>query len=60
MVSTSPRSRFITLRAYFDPLLGLPVKETDAVESLLVGPSPSEENEPIIVFIVMHGAIRPV
>ena len=59
MVGPSPRCLLVSLGAYFHPFFGLPVKKTDCIESLLVGSTSSEKDESIVVFIEVHGAVRP-
>ena len=60
MVGPCPERRFVGFRANFNPFLGLPVEDADGVEPLLVGPSPSEEDQLIVVLIVVHGAVGPM
>lgn len=58
MIGSGPRSRLIALGIDLDPLLGLPVEDVDGVKPLLVGPTSSEKDEPVVVLIVVHGAVR--
>jgi hypothetical protein len=57
MVGPGPRSSLVTFRIDLDPLPGLEVEHVDGVESLSVSSPSSEEDEPIVNFIVVHGAI---
>ena len=57
MVGTGPRCRLVALGINFDPFLSLPVEDIDGVEPLLVGPASSEQDEPTVVFIIVHGAV---
>lgn len=57
MVSPLPRSSLVGLRVNFHPLLGPPVENANRVEPLLVRPSAPEDNYPIIISIVAHGAV---
>ena len=57
MVGPSPKCRLVGFRANLNPFLGFPVEKADSIEPLLIGPSPSEEDQLIVVLIVVHGAI---
>ena len=60
MVGSCPECRFVGFRANLNPFFGLPIEKADGIEPLLVGPSPSEEDQLIVVFVVVHGAIGAV
>ena len=57
MVSPGPRCRLISFRTDLNPFLSFPVKQADGIESLLVWPSSSKQDQSIVVLIVVHGAI---
>jgi hypothetical protein len=58
MVGPLPRCRLILFGSYFHPYLRLPIEQVNCVKPLFVGPSPSEDNDLLILAIVVHGAIR--
>lgn len=57
MIGTGPRSSLVAFRIDLHPLLGLPIEDVDCIESLFVCSTPSEEDESIVVFIIVHGAV---
>ena len=44
----------------FEPIFGRPVKDVNSVESFLIGSTPAENDDAIVLAIVVHGAIRAV
>ncbi len=60
VVCPFPRSCLVLFRLDFNPLFSSPVQNIDGIESLFIrSPAPKDHN-PIILFIVVHGAIGPV
>ena len=57
VVGAGPWGRLVGFGCDFNPLLGFPVEQTDRVEALLVGPSPSEKHQPIVLTVVVHRAV---
>lgn len=60
MVCALPRSSLVISWVYFNPLFRLPVQNIQSVESPFVRPSPSEHNDSIVLFVVVHGAVGAV
>ena len=59
MIGPGPRRGLVSFGTNLDPLLSFPVKQTDGIEPLLVGPPSPEQDQSIVVLIVVHGAIGP-
>ena len=57
MVCPFPRGRLIFFRIDLDPLFGVPIEDIDGIKALLVGSSPSEDDDMIVLRIIVHGAI---
>ncbi len=57
MVSPFPWSYLILLWSNFNPFHGGPVQNTDRIETLLIGPSASEDDDLVIFLIVVHRTV---
>lgn len=58
MISTGPGCGLIRLRTVLSPFFIFPVENVDSVISEFICTSSSEDNKPIVITIIMHGAIR--
>ena len=54
MISSFPWGNLILLGSYFNPLLCIPIKDTDWIKSLLICSSSTKNENLIISFIVVH------
>ena len=58
MIGSFPWCCLVFFRVDLDPILGVPIKHIDGVESLFVGSSSSEDDDLVADRIIIHRAIR--